>query len=96
MKEEFNVYRSVAQYSGLGLTMVAFTIICMYVGIFIDRQFSTGIIFSVSLTIIGMIVGGWRVAQIMIRRTVEDAEEEIEEGVSPSLRNDESQVGKKK
>lgn len=70
-----NIYYYVALYSGLGFTMVIFTILCMYLGIYLDKLLNTGYNFSLAFTIFGMGAGGWWAYRRAIKNALEDEKE---------------------
>jgi len=76
-REERTVYYYLALYSGLGFTIIIFTIICMFLGIYLDKKLGTGANFSLGLTIIGMGIGGWWSYRRIIKNALEV--DEIEE-----------------
>lgn len=77
--EKRNIYYYVALYSGLGFTMVIFTIICMYLGIYLDKILNTGYNFSLAFTIFGMGAGGWWSYRRAIKNALEDDNEGAKE-----------------
>ena len=73
-----NIYYFLALYSGLGFTMVIFTIMCMYFGMYLDRTYNTGGNFALAMTLFGMIFGGWWTYRRIIKNAIEvDKKEKI-------------------
>ncbi|MCY7362870.1 MAG: AtpZ/AtpI family protein [Ignavibacteria bacterium] len=56
-KPLFKVDNKVAQYSGLGITLVVTILLFLWAGIWLDGKFSTGILFTLILTGIGFSAG---------------------------------------
>ncbi len=77
--EKRNIYYYVALYSGLGFTMVIFTVLCMYLGLYLDKLLNTGYNFSLAFTIFGMGAGGWWSYRRVIKNALEDDKPNIKD-----------------
>ena len=53
----FKVDRKVAQYSGLGITLVVVILLFLWLGMWLDGKFQTGFLFTMILTFMGFAAG---------------------------------------
>jgi len=56
-KPLFKADSKIAQYSGLGVSLVVTILIFLWVGMWLDGKFETGFLFTLSLTFIGFAAG---------------------------------------
>ncbi len=56
---EPSMMRFVGQIGVLGWIIVAPTLICLFIGRWIDRSFGTGIFWSAPLLLVGIVIGCW-------------------------------------
>ncbi len=62
------IMRQIGQIGMLGWMIVAPTLIGLFLGRFIDREFGTGIFFSAPLMMVGVAAGGWTAWRWMHRQ----------------------------
>jgi hypothetical protein len=63
-------YHYVAVFSGIGFVMVIFTMICLCLGVYLDKKMGTGYTYSLIMTVAGMAAGGIWTYSRLIRITV--------------------------
>ncbi|MDD3185673.1 MAG: AtpZ/AtpI family protein [Anaerostipes sp.] len=73
MKWNKNVIRSLALITQLGVTMLTSVFLCMFVGLWLDKKFSTH--FFIPFLILG-ILGGMRGVYNLVRNANQDEEQE--------------------
>lgn len=56
-KPLFKTDSKIAQYSGLGITLVVTILIFLWVGKWLDGKFETGVLFTLILTFVGFAAG---------------------------------------
>ncbi len=56
-KPFFKVDSKLAQYSGLGITLVVIILVFLWVGMWLDGKFQTGVLFTLILTFVGFAAG---------------------------------------
>lgn len=56
-KPLFTADSRIAQYSGLGITLVVTILLFLWVGMWLDGKFGTGVLFTLILTFIGFAAG---------------------------------------
>lgn len=56
-KPLFKVDKKVAQYSGLGITLVVTILLFLWAGMWLDGKFETGVLFTLILTFLGFAAG---------------------------------------
>lgn len=66
-----NIYYYLALYSGLGLTLVVFTVLCMFVGMHLDKKLGTGSNLALLFTVAGMIIGSWWTYRRILKNALE-------------------------
>ncbi|MBO5278901.1 MAG: AtpZ/AtpI family protein [Lachnospiraceae bacterium] len=76
MKREKNPYRNLVLISQLGIQVMVPVFMCLFAGIFLDRQFSTGF-FTIILLVLGILAGG-RNAYILAMNSIESEKKQGE------------------
>lgn len=56
-KPLFKVDSKLAQYSGLGITLVVIILVSLWAGMWLDGKFQTGVLFTLILAFIGFAAG---------------------------------------
>ncbi len=56
-KPFFKVDSKVAQYSGLGITLVVIILVFLWAGMWLDGKFQTGVLFTLVLAFVGFAAG---------------------------------------
>lgn len=71
MNNKGSGYRNIIFISQLSINVMVPTFLCLFIGIWIDKQFHT--VFTIPFLVLGMIAGG-RNAYVVAMKTVKDEE----------------------